>query len=310
MRGGVGLAILGASRTEGKIRINVRKNMLKWILRLLVVVSIIAIGSGYDSCYQNGAFYCMVCDTPPCLYCPGHWGCTSIDPNANELIYEVFSPASVSKNPTMPSTFKLDTTRTITAISTYHWPGYTPGTIGLRSNSGTMYGPWQASACHGMGGVANAYWVVYPNIQLPPGTYSIVDSGQSSWAYVPSDCTGARGICMVFAAGLSNPGSLQAPGSLPGSLHECETYTTEICGTWTWEGDHYNAKWNQGTLGTVKVERWGTSGVVLTRNDYAGENAGTVGHYEGQLSGNTIKNGVYTVTYEGNTVSGTWYANW
>jgi hypothetical protein len=100
------------------------------------------------------------------------------------------------------------------------------------------------------------------------------------------------------------------PTGLPGSLQECETSTSKICGTWTLEGDHYNAKWEQGSIAAVKVESWGTSGVVLTRNDYGGASSGASARYEGQLSGNTIQHGVVTWTYKGSTWSGTWNANW
>ncbi len=144
---------------------------------------------------------CRVClPADHCEYCPGHWGCgDQIDPSVNELIFELVSMQGVSSGPTEPSSFTLDTERTITAISTYHWPGVPPGTIGLIKDDGTTYGPWPASGCPGMGGAANAYWIVKPNVRLPSGTYSIVDSDKSTWSYTPGDCTGPRGHCFVFA---------------------------------------------------------------------------------------------------------------
>jgi hypothetical protein len=30
--------------------------------------------------------------------------------------------------------------------------------------------------------VANAYWVVKPNVVIPPGTYTVVDSDPGTWA--------------------------------------------------------------------------------------------------------------------------------
>ncbi len=90
---------------------------------------------------------CRVClPDDHCEYCPGHWGCGDrIDPSTNELIFEIVGMQGVSSGPTQSSSFMLDTERTITAISTYHWPGVTPGTIGLIGDDGTIYGPWPAS---------------------------------------------------------------------------------------------------------------------------------------------------------------------
>jgi hypothetical protein len=99
-------------------------------------------------------------------------------------------------------------------------------------------------------------------------------------------------------------------GNYPQTLHECEGDIPQVCGTWTLEGDHYNAQWENGASATIKVEKWGTTGVVLTRYDSTGSSAGLSGRYEGQLSGNTIQNGVLTYTYKGFTGSGTWNANW
>jgi len=39
-------------------------------------------------------------------------------------------------------------------------------------------------------------------------------------------------------------------------LQECEMYTSKICGTWTLEGDHYIAKWDNGAVATLNVEYW------------------------------------------------------
>jgi hypothetical protein len=100
-------------------------------------------------------------------------------------------------------------------------------------------------------------------------------------------------------------------GNYPQTLHECEG--SDLCewkGTWTLEGDHYNAQWENGALATIKIEKWDATGVILTRYDYAGTGAGFSGRYEGQLSGNTIRNGVLTYTYKGDTGTGKWNANW
>ncbi|VVB72844.1 Uncharacterised protein [uncultured archaeon] len=154
-------------------------------------------GESPEGCFKNGMQYCMVCEKPPCLYCPSHFG--DIAPSQSELIFEVMSPGGTLNNPPRVSSFTLDSERTISGIATYHWPGVTPGTIGLRSTAGDLFGPWQAEGRPGMGGVPDAIWIAYFNQRLPAGTYTIVDSSQSTWSYVPGDCSDERGLCQVFA---------------------------------------------------------------------------------------------------------------
>jgi hypothetical protein len=73
----------------------------------------------------------------------------------------------------------------------------TPGSISLRDSAGNTYGPWQAYGEPGMGGVPDAYWVVEPDVVLPPGTYEVVDSDPSTWSQ--NSDTGGRGVTWVYA---------------------------------------------------------------------------------------------------------------
>jgi len=100
------------------------------------------------------------------------------------------------------------------------------------------------------------------------------------------------------------------PGSsVPQSLDECETYTSEICGTWTMEGSHINAVWNNGAKATLNVEQFDNNGVVITRQDTVGSSAGLTARYEGRLVGNHV-DGSVTWNWNGSTWSGTWKADW
>ena len=113
-------------------------------------------------------------------------------------LLEISSIAGVSNGPSQPSILVLSRPTTITEIRTYHWnnaQGSTPGTIALRASDGTLYGPWPASGSPGQGGVPNAYWTANPNAVLPAGTYEVVDSDPSSWAWA-SD-TGGRGMVTI-----------------------------------------------------------------------------------------------------------------
>ena len=100
------------------------------------------------------------------------------------------------------------------------------------------------------------------------------------------------------------------PGSsIPQSLNECETYTSEICGTWTLQGSHINAVWNNGAKATLNVEQFDNNGVVITRQDTVGSSAGLTAQYEGRLIGNHVEGSV-TWNWNGATWSGTWKADW
>ncbi len=92
---------------------------------------------------------------------------------------------SVHNGPTVPTTFTINATNLLTYIQDYHWnngQGLTPGTIGLKDQNGVIYGPWQAVGKPGQGGVVNAYWEVDPNVLIPAGTYTIIDSDSSTWS--------------------------------------------------------------------------------------------------------------------------------
>lgn len=164
---------------------------------LVSVVAILLITSVASGTCEQACRFCLPADH--CEYCPAHWGCI-VDPNINELIYEQYCPAPVRGCPPGSFSFKLDVERIITAIiSTFHGPSNAPSTIGLLSDSGIVYGPWPVSGSPGMNGEANAYRIACPNVQLPPGTYSIMDWGQSTWSFAPGDCAGLKGHYFVFA---------------------------------------------------------------------------------------------------------------
>ncbi|MBX3293318.1 MAG: tetratricopeptide repeat protein [Acidobacteria bacterium] len=107
----------------------------------------------------------------------------------NGNIYAVYN------KPTAPTQFTLNRPYVITSLITYHWNnarGTTrPGTIAVRGSDGRTYGPWQASGSPGQGGVVNAYWTVKPNVTLPAGTYTVIDSDPETWAQNPG--SGGRG---------------------------------------------------------------------------------------------------------------------
>ncbi|KAF1086675.1 hypothetical protein SPSYN_00394 [Sporotomaculum syntrophicum] len=108
--------------------------------------------------------------------------------------------AWVDNGPTVPNTFSINTPHLVTYIRNYHWnyaQGATPGTIALQDQNGKIYGPWQASGSDGQGGVHNANWEVSPNVVIPAGTYTVIDSDPSTWA--TNAGTGGKGMGQVHA---------------------------------------------------------------------------------------------------------------
>lgn len=106
----------------------------------------------------------------------------------------------VKNGPTAPTTFTINVPHLVTYIRDYHWnnaKGDTPGTIALKDQKGVVYGPWQAKGTDGMGGLKNANWEVYPNVVIPAGTYTIIDSNPATWAQ--NQESGGRGMGQVKA---------------------------------------------------------------------------------------------------------------
>ena len=114
---------------------------------------------------------------------------------ADDTIFTNENPGGVVASPSSPSSptqFTLNAPMIITYLRTYHWNngrGQSAGSISLKSSTGQSYGPWTASIYN------NFYWVVKPNICLPAGTYTIVDTYSSTWSY--NSQSGNKGFATV-----------------------------------------------------------------------------------------------------------------
>jgi hypothetical protein len=111
-----------------------------------------------------------------------------------------------------PTRITLDRTCHITEIVTYHWNdarGAMPGRIRLADSGGRELGSWAATGRPGQGGVANAYWVVTPEIVLPRGQYLVSDTSPATWAQ--NQASGGAGF--VTVRGRCDPGQ-PAPASV------------------------------------------------------------------------------------------------
>jgi hypothetical protein len=103
-----------------------------------------------------------------------------------QRLFTLNNPHAVQNHPVRETVMTLSTSAVLTKIVTYHWNNgagtSAPGTILLRSQSGKVFGPWQAEGEPGQGGVPNAYWVCYPNLSVPAGTYRVIDSDPATWS--------------------------------------------------------------------------------------------------------------------------------
>jgi hypothetical protein len=153
--------------------------MKKYILLVVALIVVLAtIAACAPAPTAAPLMYALGTETPAGTTTPQRAG-------PEEALFQVKSDGRADNGPTAPTTFGIIEPWNVTEITTYHWNsgrGAMPGTIGLRAQDGTAYGPWSASGLPGQGGVANAYWVVKPNVIIPPGTYTLLDSDPGTWA--------------------------------------------------------------------------------------------------------------------------------
>lgn len=104
----------------------------------------------------------------------------------------------VANSPTQPTVFTLNQAHMITQIQNYHWNngrGARPGTVALRDGNGRLYGPWTVIPSAGQGGAPNVYWTCSPNVVIPAGTYTVVDSDPATWSQ--NGQSGGRGFSLI-----------------------------------------------------------------------------------------------------------------
>ena len=122
----------------------------------------------------------------------------STAPQDEATVFDSMNIYGVGNQPTAPATITFRQPHVITSIMTYHWNsgrGTRAGTIALRGANGRSYGPWPVSGAMGQGGVPNATWTCSPNIEVPAGSYTIVDSEPATWSQNPQ--SGGRGMAVV-----------------------------------------------------------------------------------------------------------------
>jgi hypothetical protein len=128
----------------------------------------------------------------------------------------------VANKPTNQTIFLTPGSTHITELVTYHWNnghGAPPGSISLKSMSGTTYGPFQAKGTSGQNNAPNVNWIADVNITVPIGTYIVVDSDPNTWSQ-NAQSHGAgfaiiRGEHVAGAAPPPTPPVVTSGGKLP-----------------------------------------------------------------------------------------------
>lgn len=78
-------------------------------------------------------------------------------------------------------TFPLVEPMKVTVVVTMHVGANVPaGSIALKDANGKTWGPWAAQVSDAPDG--NTYWSCVPNVALPIGDYTVVDSDPKTWA--------------------------------------------------------------------------------------------------------------------------------
>ena len=101
--------------------------------------------------------------------------------------------------PESDTTFPISKPVRLTYIDTYHWNDGislpSSGTIGLRDEGGKEYGPWETKGLPGQNGNENAHWIANPDVIIPAGMYTVIDSDPDTWSSnAESDYAGFSGV--------------------------------------------------------------------------------------------------------------------
>jgi hypothetical protein len=176
---------------------------------------------------------------------------------AERRIIDTTNAAVVSGGAKAPR-FLLRHPARVTKITTYHWHdgrGATPGTIALRAASGVEHGPWPASGLPGAGGVKNAFWQATPDVALPPGTYTVIDSDPATWSRNGQ----SKGLGFVTVHGVvdaADADQLPLPAENVGGTTNDGAWPTDLFVHWGGGATH--AEWGreEGWLEADGTWRW------------------------------------------------------
>jgi len=280
---------------------------------------------------------------PPTPVDPGGRSYTAIEPAQPPTpaakpgtLLDSGNVSSVYNLPTRPTVIRLAQEIVLTSITNYHWNDGrgTPrtGSITLRDAAGRSFGPWPTSGRPGQGGVPNAYWSATPNVRLPAGDYTVIDSDPASWSqnsgsggaghtrfegYPTAPVAGGRVASVLPSATTPHQPTPTAPQLAPQSLqpgHFDGSYVGQFGGDgggpirFTIRGQHVQGLVN-GNIDGDKVSAT-LSGSVNAAGQITLQVKGVV---QWRLSSQsqyseTPFNGQLTGTFQGSRVTGHWVA--
>ena len=147
-------------------------------------------------------------------------------------------------------------------------------------------------------GPPHLYWTVQPNVNVPAGTYEVVDSDPGTWAY--NSDSGNRGFAWVF--GSYGGGSYGPIGPSPAATPQVNPQQSfggiSVAGNWSS---------NDGTIGSLVITQSGSS----VSMKYAHRNGRVIGQLQGNvfdgywtqdMSGRFCMNRQYDSSYWGKMV--------
>ncbi|MGZ9190602.1 MAG: hypothetical protein ACXW39_11160, partial [Nitrospira sp.] len=181
------------------------------------------------------------------------------------------------------------------------------GTIALRDATGLLFGPWGVAGSAGQGGVPNAFWTATPNVTLPAGTYTIIDSEPTTWSQ--NSQSGNRGFSTVKSYPTGEVPSTKPPVNPINIVadrlgREWSETENDFVGRWVRRGNSkiWDASWNNGAFAELSIDIAGDK-VTINRRDVAGPSNGLTCIYEGTLARDGTINGTSTITTAGNPTS-------
>lgn len=96
----------------------------------------------------------------------------------------------------------------------------------------------------------------------------------------------------------------------PRQIRECETWHARVCGTWTLNGDHYDAVWADGSRATIHIVDFTPTRAMFVREDVTGASAGMTAWYDGVVTGDAVVQGRVTWRKDGIEWGNVWEAEW
>jgi hypothetical protein len=122
-------------------------------------------------------------------------------------------------------------------------------------------------------------------------------------------------IAAAFALVATSAGCEENPAGLdvidaPRQIRECETWNARICGTWTLNGDHYDAVWADGSRAIIHIVKFTSTRAMFVREDVTGASAGMTAWYDGAVTGDAVVQGRVTWRKDGIEWGNVWEAEW